>query len=143
MHTRKNPLIHGPARRCRGHEDSGAAGPVDAGGRRPGATQRNWNISVAFFVGANVMDTMSSRGAFETNPVLGRGPFGMRQVAIKGGIASGLILAERLILRKHPETRHVWTWVNYGTGAAITAVAVRNWNQATYTQPAMANPAAK
>ncbi len=99
-------------------------------------TQRNWNVSVAFFVGANVMDTMSSRGAFETNPVLGRGPFGMRQMAIKGGIASGLILAERLILRKHPETRHVWTWVNYGTGAAITAVAVRNWNQASYIQPA-------
>ena len=67
----------------------------------------------------------------------------MRQVAIKGGIASGLILAERLILRKHPETRRVWTWVNYGTGAAITAVAARNWNQTSYTQPAMANPAAK
>jgi hypothetical protein len=101
--------------------------------------QRNWNISVAFFAGANVMDTMSSRGAFETNPVLGRGQFGMRQMAIKGGIASGLILAERLILRKHPETRSLWTWVNYGSGAAITAVAVRNWNQAAYIQPALAD----
>lgn len=102
--------------------------------------QRNWNISVAFFVGAQVMDTMSSRGAIETNPVLGRGQFGMRQMAIKGGIASGVILAERAILRKHPDTRRFWTWVNYGTGAAITAVAVRNWNLPTYVTPSSTNP---
>ena len=91
--------------------------------------QRNWNISVAFFVGANAMDTMSSRGAIETNPVLGRGQFGGRQMAIKSGIAGGVILAERMILRKHPETRRFWTWANYGTGTVIAAVAVRNWNQ--------------
>jgi hypothetical protein len=105
--------------------------------------QRNWNISVAFFFGTHVMDTMSSRGAMEQNPVLGRGEFGGRQMAIKSGIAGGVILAEQLIMRKHPETRRFWTWANYGTGAAIAAVAVRNWNQPPYPQPAMASPLAK
>ena len=99
--------------------------------------QRNWNISVAFLVGANTMDTLSSRGAMESNPLLGRGQFGGRQIAIKSGITAGVILAERMILRKHPETRNFWTWANYGTGAAISAVAVRNWNQPVLLQPAL------
>lgn len=99
--------------------------------------QRNWNISVGFFVGANAMDTLSSRGAMESNPLLGRGQFGGRQMAIKSGITAGVILAERMILRKHPETRNFWTWANYGTGAAISAVAVRNWNQPVLLQPAL------
>ena len=106
-------------------------------------TQRNWNISVAFFVGAQVMDTMSSRGAIETNPVLGRGQFGGRQMAIKSGIGAGVMLAERMILRKHPETQRFWTWANYGTSAAIAAVAVRNWNQPALIQPAPASFIAK
>ena len=105
--------------------------------------QRNWNISVAFFVGANAMDTMSSRGAIETNPVLGRGQFGGRQMAIKSGIAGGVLLAERMILRKHPETRNFWTWANYGTGTAIAAVAARNWNLPASVQPAIASPILK
>ena len=50
-------------------------------------------------------------------------------MAIKSGIAGGVILAERMIMRKHPETRRFWTWANYGTGTVIAAVAVRNWNQ--------------
>jgi hypothetical protein len=91
--------------------------------------QRNWNISVAFFVGAQAMDTVSSRGAMETNPVLGRGQFGARQMTIKAGIGGGVILAERLILRRHPDTQRFWTWTNFATGTAITAVAVRNWKQ--------------
>ena len=91
--------------------------------------QRNWNFSVAFFVGAQAMDTMSSRGAIETNPLLGRGQFGARQTLIKAGITGGVILAERMIMRRHPETQRYWTWTNYATGAAITSVAARNWRQ--------------
>jgi hypothetical protein len=105
--------------------------------------QRNWNISVAFFVGANAMDAVSSRGSMEMNPVLGRGQFGGRQIAIKSGIAAGVLLAERMILRKHPETQKFWTWANYGTGTVIAAVAVRNWNQSSYIPPATFNAAAK
>ena len=40
---------------------------------------------------------------------------------------AGMLLAERLMIRRHPETRKFWTWANYGTGTAIAAVAVRNW----------------
>jgi len=92
-------------------------------------SQRNRNISVAFFVGAQAMDTMSSRGAIELNPVLGRGRFGSRQTMVKAGIASGIVLLERTIMRRYPDTRRYWTWTNYATGAAITSVAVRNWKQ--------------
>jgi hypothetical protein len=91
--------------------------------------QRNWNISVAFFMGAQAMDTMSSRGAIETNPVLGRGQFGARQTLIKAGIAGGVILTERMIMRRHPDTQRYWTWTNYATGTAIASVAARNWKQ--------------
>src|SRR6185295_13382846 len=87
--------------------------------------QRNWNISVAFFVGAQAIDTMSSRGAIEVNPVLGRGQFGPRQTMIKASIASGVILAERMILRRHPDMQRFWTWTNYATGAIVASVAVR------------------
>ena len=104
---------------------------------------RNWTFSVAFFTGAQVLDTLSSRGAIEQNPVLGRGQFGARQMAIKAGIGSGVILAERLIMRKHPETRRFWTWTNYATGTAIAAIAVRNWKQAGYVPPATSNPLVK
>jgi len=104
---------------------------------------RNWSFSVAFFAGAQLMDTMSSRGAMEQNPVLGRGQFGARQMAIKAGIGSGVILAERLIMRKHPETRRFWMWTNYATGTAIAAVAVRNWRQPSYAPPAMAGAIVK
>lgn len=105
--------------------------------------RRNWNISVAFFVGAQAMDTMSSRGGIEANPVLGRGQFGARQAAIKAGIASGVVLAERMILRRHPETQRFWTWANYGTGTAIAAMAVRNWSQPPYLKGQAVNPILK
>jgi hypothetical protein len=105
--------------------------------------RRNWNISVAFFVGAQAMDSMSSRGGFETNPVLGRGQFGARQAVIKAGIASGVVLAEQMILRRHPETQRFWTWANYGTGTAIAAVAVRNWSQSSYLKGPVASPIPK
>ena len=91
--------------------------------------KRNWNISVAFLVGAQAMDAVSSRGLVELNPVLGRGQFGTRQVAVKSGIASAMILTELLFVRRHPETRRSWTWVNYGTGIALSSFAVSNWSQ--------------
>jgi hypothetical protein len=105
--------------------------------------QRNWNISVAFFVGAQVMDTMSSRGSVEANPVLGRGQFGARQMAIKAGIGGGVVLAERMIVRKRPEIRRFFTWANYGSGAAVAGVAIRNWKQSPYTPLQTASPIAK
>jgi len=90
---------------------------------------RSWNISVAFFAGSQMVDALSSRGRIEANPLLGHGPFGLRQSAIKGGIVGGVVLTEWLILRRHPDTKRFWTWTNYATGAATAAVAVRNWNR--------------
>jgi hypothetical protein len=90
---------------------------------------RNWNISVAFYAGAQVVDAASSRGWVEANPVLGRGQFGGRQAGIKAGIGGGMLLTEWMILRRHPETRRFWTWANYAAGAVTVSVAARNWSQ--------------
>lgn len=88
---------------------------------------RNWNVSVSFVMGAQVLDAASSRGAYELNPLLGRGPFGSRQVMTKGAIVGSLILSEWLVMRKRPETRRAWAYTNYAIAGATTGIAVRNW----------------
>lgn len=89
----------------------------------------NWRISAIFFTGASAMDAVSSRGQYELNPALGRGPFGARQEAVKGIAVGGILLTEYLVLRKHPETRRSWVYVNYAAGAATAGAAIHNWRQ--------------
>lgn len=87
-----------------------------------------WQYSVAFFAGAQAMDTASSWGKIETNPILGRGPFGARQVGLKMSMASGVVLVEWLMLRRHPGTRRAWTWANIVAGGVTVGVSARNWS---------------
>ncbi len=86
-----------------------------------------WEVSVAFLAGTQAMDIASSRGRMETNPILGYGPFGARQVAIKGSIFAAVVVGEWLILRRHLEMRRAFVWGNYIAGGVTAGVAVRNW----------------
>lgn len=86
-----------------------------------------WAASVAFLAVAETADIASSRGSYELNPVLGRGPFGARQASIKAGIVGGVILAEWLILRRHPDSSRAFKWANYIAGGVTVGVAIRNW----------------
>jgi uncharacterized membrane protein YedE/YeeE len=85
-----------------------------------------WAFSVAFFAGSQVLDVASSRGQMEANPILGRGTFGGRQIAMKGLLGGGLLLGEWLYTRRHPESRKAFTWVNYAAGAATVGIGLSN-----------------
>ena len=83
--------------------------------------------SQSLLAASQAADAVSSRGLIETNPLLGRGPFGARQESIKGVATVGVIIAEWLIVRRWPGTARGFTWANYLTGAATFGVAGRNW----------------
>lgn len=91
--------------------------------------QSAYKISVGAFVAANALDGHSSWGKYEANPVLGRGTFGARQTAVKTGIVAGVLLAEWLVVRHHPERKRWLKWINYGAAAGITVVAAHNYMQ--------------
>lgn len=94
--------------------------------------QDAYRLSVISLAGASVMDAASSLGHREGNPVLrgSEAAYGWQGVAIKAGIVSGVLLAERLILRHNPRdsrTRKALTIVNFSAAGATTAVAAHNW----------------
>lgn len=78
---------------------------------------------------ATAMDVHSSQGLYEMNPVLGRGPFGGRQAAVKVSIVGGLIAAEYLVIRKWPKTEKAWRWVNWLGAAGTVGVAASNYTR--------------
>lgn len=75
---------------------------------------------------ANVADAVSTVGAYETNPVLGIGPFGGRAIGIKIGVASGIVLAEYFIHRRYPESTRPMAFANLATAGALSGIAARN-----------------
>jgi hypothetical protein len=94
--------------------------------RRP---SHAWAFSVAFFIGTQAFDVASSRGQMEANPILGRGTFGGRQIAIKGLLGGGFLLGEWLYTRRHPESRKAFMWANYAAGAATVGVGLSNMDK--------------
>lgn len=86
-----------------------------------------WKASVLALTTASALDIGSSWGAYETNPILGRGTFGYRQMGIKAGIVSTSILTEWLWLRKHPESQKVFVNVNVAASGLVVGVAIHNW----------------
>lgn len=87
-----------------------------------------YRISQLFLVTATAMDAASSWQQPELNPVLGgrAGTFGYRGIAIKAGIAGGMIAVQALINR-HRDHDRFCAVLNFAMGAAYTVVAVRNW----------------
>lgn len=74
---------------------------------------------------SQVPDSHSSWGRFELNPVLGRGAFGPRQLAIKAGITTSLLVAQRhRVFKRH---RRLFTVANFAVAGVTLAVAGRNY----------------
>lgn len=74
---------------------------------------------------AQVPDSHSSWGRFELNPVLGKGAFGPRHLAIKTAVAVSTLAGQR-----HPafkRHRRVFTIVNFAVAGVTLAVAKRNY----------------
>jgi hypothetical protein len=100
--------------------------PAAAQGPEIRKPNRLWKWSLAAVAAATAADISSSVGRYELNPVLGRGPFGGRQIGIKLGIAGGAMLVESLIVRRHPECGKAFAYGNLAHGAVTGAVAASN-----------------
>lgn len=85
-----------------------------------------WNLSVGILAGASAFDAASSIGRYELNPVLGRGPFGRRQIAIKGSLFAVNLALQREILRRNPSARRKLAITNFIVAGALGTVAATN-----------------
>ncbi len=92
-------------------------------------SRRWWLVSVAALVGAHVLDTASSYGRQEANPLLrrGAGGFDARSAGIKAGIVGGVLALQCLALRKAPEAHRTLAITNFAGSGAMAAIAARNW----------------
>ena len=95
-------------------------------GSRPGS-KRAWVASVAVLVAANIVDTHSSWGGMEANPLLGRGRFGPRAAAVKGGATAGIVAVEYLLIRRRPAWSPGFAAGNIGAAGLIGVMAARNY----------------
>lgn len=79
---------------------------------------------------ATTADILSSRGLYERNPVLGRGAFTLRNQGAKviATTAAALLLQEFLV-RKFPQTRRAFTFINFGATGMHAGAAAHNWRQ--------------
>ena len=90
---------------------------------------KGWWWSVAALAGTSVMDTHSSWGRAELNPVLrdGNGNFSGKAVALKAAIAGGIVASQWLLLRRNPRAERALTIANFGLASAMGGVAIRNY----------------
>jgi hypothetical protein len=98
---------------------------------RPLPEVKLWRASVAALAVANVMDVHSSWGKHELNPTLSgpSGNFGGQSTLIKLGFQGGLLAAEYLITRGHPNGKlfRALSVVNFGASAVIGVTAIHNY----------------
>jgi len=106
---------------------------VSAQQQRPRG-KRLWVISALSLAAASVLDTTSSLGRYEANPLL-RNTQGLfsagRGVAWKSGALGGTLLAQFLAARKKPDDNlyRPLTMLNFGAAGLVSATAVRNYYQ--------------
>jgi len=89
------------------------------------AQDASYRASVAAVVAANTVDAATSWGAREANPMLGR-TFDGRSVAIKAGLTSGMLFAEREAVRRGYLTKRKCAWINWAISGGLGFVAYRN-----------------
>lgn len=82
------------------------------------------------FGAANAADVATSYGqCCETNPVLGEGTFGKKQLAIKAVITTGLIAIQRPLVNRNPKLRKVFVITNFVTAGIFAGAATWNMGQ--------------
>ena len=95
-----------------------------------------WLVSIPVFIAANVLDAHSSWGKPESNRVLqgSAGRFDGRSVALKFGIAGGLIAGEYSLIRmlkKSPASRDAAlsasAWSNFVGAGVLSGAAIYNY----------------
>jgi hypothetical protein len=86
-----------------------------------------WRVSMAAFVTATALDAATSVGKYESNPLLrsADGKFGMKGMAIKGGIA-GAVLAPQIAYRDHRELHSKFAILNFIETGFFAGLAIHN-----------------
>jgi hypothetical protein len=95
-----------------------------------------FRISQAALAAGNCADVASSLGRQETNPVLGRGQFGGRQIAIKAAIIGGIMLGQEIVAHKLPAARSAFAAANIGMTGYLGWQAKQNLNYPKLSRPA-------
>jgi hypothetical protein len=105
-----------------------AAEPVQQIAARQTAMHR-WEISLAPLVASQVLDSSSSWGMRELNPVLANpnGGFGARSAMLKLGTVGALIGVEYLIVKRSPRAAHLFEKLNWSGAAVTTGLAIHNY----------------
>lgn len=85
-----------------------------------------YRVSQCVVIGANTLDTASSYGRPELNPILGS-TFGPRAIAIKWSIVGSGLILEEYMRHKRPALEKPFIISNFIMGGATTGVAIRNW----------------
>lgn len=90
-----------------------------------------WVVSTVALAAGTAMDFSSSVGKAEMNPALrsSTGQFSAgRAIALKGGIAVGLIVTQRFYARRHPgvPVEKTAAITNFVSAGVMTGVAFRN-----------------
>jgi len=90
------------------------------------ARAQTWEISTAALIASHALDSASSWGRPEANPLMGR-TFGPRGLGVKVAAVGGLVLVEHRTIRRYPGARRRFAVFNLVCTAAVSAVAIRNW----------------
>jgi len=108
-----------------------AAAAADTHPARSGRSKKLWLLSASALIAANAFDIASSRGLYETNPVL-RDPTGRfsvsRGIAVKSAASGGFLLFQFLWLRKSPQHRldGAFAAINFTAAGVVGATAMNN-----------------
>lgn len=92
---------------------------------RPDASFRASQLT---YVAAHALDTASSWGRPELNPLLPRGNFGPTHLGLKAAYAAGFLAFEEVMVRRHPRQRRLWKGINYAAAVVFCTVAARNFS---------------
>jgi len=91
---------------------------------------RQWAISLVPLFASQALDSASSSGMRELNPLLASpdGGFGLKATTIKFGVVGALAATEYYVVRKYPRSAKVFTIVNWTTAGATSALAIHNFS---------------
>jgi hypothetical protein len=91
---------------------------------------RQWAISLAPLFASQALDSASSYGMQELNPLLAspNGSFGMKATTLKFGVIGALAATETFVVRKYPRAAKVFTIVNWTAAGATGALAIHNYS---------------
>lgn len=89
-----------------------------------------YRSSVAALASGVTLDIASSwtSPGVESNPIYGRGQYGMRQTMMSVGIHAGILAIQHVLIHRFPRLRRFFAPMNFGMATMYTVQAGRNWS---------------